>query len=149
MKQFKPIIVWCLILSCGVSFVCGIRWLIDDIEISRIQRLDPHEVIRGGSKLLILAAFTKVGLNPNVLDSNGENVLFEAVRRGDPEVVAALVKSGADVTVRNRDRVGLHEIAANASNAPELLQILSRSGDRPEKHKQPPFEKRNDKNREN
>jgi ankyrin repeat protein len=129
MKRFKLIFIWFLILSCGVSFVYGIRWLIDDIEYKRIERMDPHEVIRGGSKLLILAAFTKVGLNPNVLDSNGENVLFEAVRGGDPEIVAALVKSGADVNLVNKNGESLRDVASKLTAADEISRILFRTNE--------------------
>ncbi|RPH40939.1 MAG: ankyrin repeat domain-containing protein [Planctomycetota bacterium] len=60
-----------------------------------------------------LVPFLERGANPNTLLPNGEPVLFAALDGGWTEDVIALVKAGADLTVR--DRAGWTPLLAHAT----------------------------------
>jgi hypothetical protein len=113
----------CLLLVVTLAF-WGLRCGMRRVEIDRIKRMNPHDIIGGGTKPLVIYAFTELGMNPNELNSDGENVLFEAVRQGDAEVIAALVASGADVNHVNKNGESLRDVASRLTAADEITRIL-------------------------
>ncbi len=91
-----------------------------------IARMNPHEVIKGGSIETVECAFLVVGLDPNTLDSNGETPLFAAVYR-DVRVVDALIKAGASVGIKNKDGLTALDFARRIG-AP--LEVISKLADK-------------------
>ena len=113
----------CLLLVVTLAF-WGLRCGMRRVEIDRIKRMNPHDIIGGGTKPLVIYAFTELGMNPNELNSDGENVLFEAVRRGDAKVIAALVAAGADVNLVNKNGESLRDVASRLTAADSITRIL-------------------------
>lgn len=55
------------------------------------------------SRTTSLVPFLEAGVNPNTRLADGDPILFKALEGGWTESVIALVKAGADLTVRDRD----------------------------------------------
>ena len=94
------------------------------MEVDRIKQMNPHDIVGGGTEALIIYAFTELGMNPNELNPDGENVLFVAVRSGNAEVIATLVAAGADVNLVNKNGESLRDIASRLTAADEINRIL-------------------------
>lgn len=114
--------VRCLILMLAIIFLVAayyyLHFLSEKVFINRVTRLEPHEVIVGGTFDLVKKAFLEIKLDPNKFNENKRTPLFAAIDRGNPDIVELLLQSGADVEIKNRDGVNALEYAieVNASN---------------------------------
>ncbi len=85
-----------------------------------------HRVVTSGSLELIESMLGRID-EVNVTDSQGETLLFQAIRRGNQEVVSLLLGKGADVhALRDDGRTALHEAALQ--NSSELCNVLLTGG---------------------
>ena len=70
----------------------------------------------------------KAGAKPNVALPEGETILMTAARTGQPEVVKALLKAGADLNARENWFGETALMWAAAENHPEAVRVLVEAG---------------------
>lgn len=92
-----------------------------DVNIQSRTRIDPaqgglHIAARNGYRGLVELLLSR-GADPNIQDSRGNTPLHDAAISGDVTVARALVRGGADVTVRNSAGEDVLAVAAESLGA--------------------------------
>jgi ankyrin repeat protein len=83
-----------------------------------------HKSIFNNSvRLLMVDLLLGAGADVNLLNIRGESSLHFAVHLGREDLVAVLVKAGADVTIRGIDKKTAYELALQGSNV-KVKQVL-------------------------